>query len=45
LTVYDAAYLYVAMKDGLALVSDDERLLSEATRYVKALRMAGLLCR
>jgi len=43
LTVYDAAYLYVAMKDGLTLVSDDERLLSKATRYVKALKTAELL--
>ena len=45
LTVHDAAYLYIAMKDGLTLVSGDERLLSKATRYVKSLRMAGLLCR
>jgi predicted nucleic acid-binding protein len=43
LTAYDAAYLYIAMRDGLTLVSDDEELLSKASRYVKALRTTSVL--
>jgi predicted nucleic acid-binding protein len=43
LMVYDAAYLFMAMRNGLTLVSDDERLLSKAIRYVKALRTASVL--
>ena len=43
LTAYDAAYLYIAMRDGLTLVSDDEELLSKASRYIKALRTTSVL--
>ena len=35
LTVYDASYLYVAMKNGYTLVTDDRELRSRASRYVE----------
>ena len=34
LTVYDASYLYVAMKNGYTLVTDDRELRGKASRYV-----------
>ncbi len=35
LTVYDASYLYVAMKNGFTLVTDDEELRGRASKYVR----------
>ena len=35
LTVYDASYLYAAMKNGYTLVTDDRELRSRASRYVE----------
>lgn len=43
LTVYDAAYLYVAIKNRLTLVSDDEKLLKKASRYVRTAKAVDLL--
>jgi predicted nucleic acid-binding protein len=34
LTYYDASYIHAAVKNGLTLVTDDERLFSVAKRYV-----------
>ncbi len=35
LTVYDASYLYVAMKNGYTLVTDDKELRNKASKYVE----------
>jgi predicted nucleic acid-binding protein len=43
LTVYDAAYLFIAIKNNLTLVSDDKRLLNKASGYVKTIRTTDLL--
>jgi predicted nucleic acid-binding protein len=43
LTVYDAAYLFIAIKNNLTLVSDDRRLLNKASGYVKTIRTTDLL--
>ncbi|ABL78775.1 type II toxin-antitoxin system VapC family toxin [Thermofilum pendens] len=37
LTVYDASYLYLAMRDGRTLVTDDRKLRDKASRYVRVL--------
>ena len=37
LTVYDAAYLYMAMEKGLTLVTDDEKLLQKAEKHVETM--------
>ena len=42
LTVYDASYLYPAIRDELTLVTDDKRLLDKASRYVNAMRSSEL---
>lgn len=42
LTVYDASYLYPAIRDKLTLVTDDKRLLDKASRYVNAMRSSEL---
>ncbi len=42
LTIYDASYLYVAMKEGYTLVSDDEKLRRTASKYLKVLRSSDL---
>ncbi len=34
-TVYDASYLYVAMKNGYMLVTDDKELRNKASKYVE----------
>ena len=34
LTVYDASYLYAAMKNGYILVTDDRELRGKASKYV-----------
>jgi len=40
--MYDAAYLYIAMKSGLTLVSGDEVLLDGASRYARALKSSNI---
>jgi predicted nucleic acid-binding protein len=35
LTYYDASYVHAAVKNGLTLVTDDERLCSAARKYVE----------
>ena len=35
LTVYDASYLYVAMKNSYTLVTDDKELRNKASKYVE----------
>ena len=37
LTIYDASYIYVAMKEKLTLVTDDAKLRQVASKYVKTL--------
>ena len=36
-TVYDASYMYVAMRDNLILITDDQKLRNKASRYAKAI--------
>ena len=43
ITVYDAAYVYYAAKNGLALVTNDRRLRERARQYVKAMTVDELL--
>ena len=38
ITFYDATYLYMAMKNSLTLVTDDEKLYITAKKYVKAIK-------
>ena len=38
ITFYDATYLYMAMKNSLTLVTDDEKLYITANEYVKAIK-------
>ncbi len=44
ITVYDASYMYVAMRDNLILVTDDQKLRSKASRYVKAIPSSEVIC-
>jgi predicted nucleic acid-binding protein len=37
LTFYDASYIQAAIKNGLTLVTDDEKLLKKAKKYTKAI--------
>ena len=43
LTVYDASYLYMAIKDKLTLVTDDYRLKKKASQHVRVLSTRELL--
>jgi len=43
LTVYDSSYLYIAHRDRLTLVSDTNKLLSKASRYVGTARTMDIL--
>ncbi len=43
LTVYDASYLHIAVRDGLTLVTDDHRLKSKASQHIKVLTTKELL--
>ncbi len=45
LTVYDSSYLYIARRDKLTLVSDDNKLLSKASRHVRTARTMDILKR
>ncbi len=42
LTVYDTSYLYVAMRNKFTLVTDDQRLRSRASKYVKVITSSEL---
>ncbi len=42
LTVYDASYLYLAVRDKLVLVTDDYKLRDKASKYVKTLPSSKL---
>jgi len=42
LTVYDTSYLYVTMKNKFTLVTDDQRLRSKASKYVKVITSSEL---
>lgn len=35
LTIYDASYLHIAVKNNLILVTDDQKLKGKASKYVK----------
>ena len=44
ITFYDASYLYLARKEGIALVTEDEELADRADRIdVRAMNVGGLL--
>lgn len=43
ITPYDASYLYVALENGLTLVTDDKRLLKAALKYTGVLTTSRLL--
>jgi len=43
LTIYDASYLYIAIRDGLTLVTDDNKLKNKASQHVMALTTKELL--
>jgi predicted nucleic acid-binding protein len=45
LTVYDFSYLYIAHRERSTLVSDDNKLLSKASRYVGTARTMDVLRR
>ncbi len=38
LSIYDTSYLHAAIKHKLTLVTDDSKLLSKASKYVKVIR-------
>ena len=42
ITIYDASYLYYAIQNKLTLVTNDEKLLEKARRYVNAIRSRDL---
>jgi len=43
LTVYDASYLHIAIREKLILVTDDSKLKQHVVNYVKALSTAEFL--
>lgn len=43
LTVYDASYLYVAMENKFTLVTDDQKLRSKASKYIKVISSSELV--
>jgi predicted nucleic acid-binding protein len=43
LTVYDAAYMCIALEKGLMLVTDDEKLRKKASKYVKTMTSLEML--
>ena len=46
ITYYDASYLYTAIKNGLTLVTDDEKLYNVGKKHVKAVKSNEVLrCR
>ncbi len=45
LTIYDASYLYIAVKNKLILVTDDGKLRDRASKYVETLSSSQLASR
>ncbi len=43
LTIYDAAYLYLAIRNKLILVTDDQKLIQIASKYVKVMKSNELI--
>lgn len=43
ISIYDASYLHTAVKHKLTLVTDDGKLLSKASKYVKTIRSNELI--
>jgi predicted nucleic acid-binding protein len=43
LTIYDASYLFLAIKNKLILVTDDEKLKNKSLKYIKVLNSKDLL--
>ncbi len=43
LTIYDASYILVAAREGLTLVTDDEKLLDKASKHVPVVTSRKLL--
>ena len=43
LTFYDASYVYLAKEKGLSLVTEDTRLLSKASSYLKVMRLSDVI--
>ena len=43
LTVYDASYLYIAMKNKFTLITDDRRLGDKASKYIKVITSLSLI--
>ena len=42
-TIYDASYMYIAMKGGLILVTDDRKLKDRASKYLKVISTSELV--
>jgi len=42
-TIYDASYMYIAMKNGLILVTDDRKLKDRASKYLKVINTSELV--
>ncbi len=42
LTIYDASYLYIAMKNKFTLITDDRRLGDKASKYIKVITSSEL---
>ena len=43
LTIYDASYLHVAIRENLVLVTDDQELKNKASRHIKVLTTEELV--
>ena len=43
LTIYDASYLYITIKNKMILVTDDQKLRDKASKYVKVLDSKHLI--
>jgi predicted nucleic acid-binding protein len=42
LTIYDASYLFLAIKNKLILVTDDEKLKNKSLKYIKVLNSRNI---
>ncbi|MFZ8850324.1 MAG: type II toxin-antitoxin system VapC family toxin, partial [Thermoproteota archaeon] len=43
LTIYDASYLFLAIKNKLILVTDDEKLKNKSLKYIKVLNSKDMM--
>jgi predicted nucleic acid-binding protein len=43
LAIYGATYLYLAMRNKLVLVTDDQKLLRIASKYVRVMKSSELI--